>query len=310
LCEQLNIAHETDAPIGADTWYGVGGRAALLAKPARVEQLAELVACCNAHDVPIHMLGSGANLLIGDRGVGGLVVTFTTGELAGVTFDETRVIAAAGFDLMKLVSLTATRGLDGLSGLAGIPASVGGAVRMNAGGAYGDTGERIRRVRVMDADGRVSDLDASDITFAYRHTSIGAAFILEAEFALSPADADVVRDRVKQIMAWKKGTQPMGASSAGCTWKNPTPPQRYRSPGDATMDDNDPHGWPAGMLVDRAGLKGFAVGGARISPHHANFIECQQHATASDVLAVMAHAEATVQQQFDVTLQREVVVWD
>ncbi len=311
VLRRLNIAHGTDADLASLTWYKVGGRADVLAHPTNAEQLCELVACCAAHGVSLRVLGSGANLLVGDQGVPGLVVRFDAGALAGVEVrDNGTVVAAAGFDLMRLVSLTAGKGLDGLQGLAGVPASVGGAVRMNAGGRYCDTGQTITRVRVVSSDGRLHDLPRRDIEFAYRHTSIAAdAIVVEAEFALQHGDSDVLRKRVLEIMGDKKASQPLGAKSAGCTWKNPTPPRRYLSDDAPRPADGDPHGWPAGMLVDRAGLKNFAVGGARISDRHANFIACDPHATATDVLSVMRHAEQVVLERFGVTLQREVVVW-
>lgn len=308
LLEHLRIPHAIDAPLATRTWYGVGGAAEVLARPASMEQLTELVACCHSEGVPTHILGSGANLLVADEGIRGVVIQLDSPAFQEVTPHGNHLAVGAGHDLMKLITLAAARGLAGLEGLAGIPASVGGAVRMNAGGAFGDTGQTITRVRVMDAAGRVHDIERSSLVFSYRHSNIDEPLILETHFALEPGDADVLRSRVKEVMAYKKGTQPMGASSAGCTWKNPTPPKRYLSH-DQPPEADDPRAMPAGMLVDQAGLKGFAVGRASISDHHANFIVCQDGCTATDVLGVMAHAESVVREKFGVALQREVVVW-
>lgn len=290
------LPHVCHALLGPMTWYGVGGRAAVLARPLNVEQLAALVRRCRDDGVAVYVLGSGANLLVADEGVDGVVVRLDARAFSQVRIEGTGVTAGAGCDLRRLVLDTAKAGLGGLACMAGIPASVGGAVRMNAGGAFGEIGRCVRRVRVLDDAGNIVDLDRRQIQFGYRHTSITAPFILEAEFDLTPGDPAALRARVKEIFDLKTGTQPLAAHSAGCTFKNPPP-----GPTGKVL--------PAGMLIDRAGLKGHAIGGASVSRHHANFIVCGDGCTAGHVIALMQHVEQAVHQRFGVRLQREVVVW-
>jgi UDP-N-acetylmuramate dehydrogenase len=204
---------------------------------------------------------------------------------------------------MKLVLATSKAGLSGLEGVAGVPASVGGAVRMNAGGAYGEVGASVRRVRVMYADGETAWLGRESMRFSYRRAEVGAPLILAVEFALQRGEpAELVR-RVKEVFAYKKASQPMGENSAGCAFKNP----KGEVP-DAVR------GWGAGQLIDRAGLKGMRVGCASVSEVHANFIAVDKTAgreggRADDVAVLLERVAEAVERRFGVVLERELVVW-
>lgn len=298
MLDDLNIRIERDAPLAGKTWYGCGGAAKYLAHPASVEELALLLQCCHAHRVPVYALGSGANLLVRESGVDGCVVQLDAPAFDHARLDGTRAIAGAGFDLMKLVLLTAKEGLAGLEVVAGIPASVGGAVRMNAGGTYGDVGRSVASVTVMSDKGEVYQRDRDDLVFSYRKSNIAAPFILEVTFELQREEPEDVMRRVKEIFLYKKNTQPMGDRSAGCAFKNP--PRK---------EEDDAPPLSAGSLIDKAGLKGYRVGGAEVSAKHANFIVTHEGCRADDVLAVMDHVQRVVKQRFGVDLQREVVVW-
>ncbi len=302
LVRELNIRHELRAPLGQYTWYGVGGAARVLAHPSSVQQLASLVSRCHEQHIPLRVLGSGANLLVADEGVDAMVVKLDEPHFKQVRFEEQRVIAGAGYDLMDLVRETAHRGLGGLEGLAGIPASVGGAVRMNAGGQFGEIGAVVARVQVMDGTGHVYYRDRDDLVFAYRKSNIVAPFILEAEFELTPEEPEQLMRQVKEIFFYKKTTQPMGAASAGCAFKNPQP--------DAEALETNPHlGHSAGKLIDLAGLKGYRIGGAEVSTVHANFMVAHAGCKANDLLELLQYVEQVVQDRFGVKLAREVVVW-
>ena len=298
LLDDLNIRCEDDASLGPRTWYGVGGNAKILAHPSGTAQLAALVARCRERGVPTYVLGSGANLLVCDAGVDGVVVQLDEPDFSQMRIEDNRVTAGAGYDLMKLVLDTAKAGLAGLEAVAGIPASVGGAVRMNAGGAFGEIGSAVRRVQVMSDTGQVYYRDRDDLVFDYRQSNITAPYILEVEFELTRDDPDELMRRVKEIFLYKKNSQPMGESSSGCAFKNPPAPEDGR---DAMT---------AGQLIERAGLKGFSIGGAHVSELHANFIIAdKQTARADDVKAVIDHVQAVVRDKFAVNLEREVVVW-
>ncbi len=298
------MRYELNVPLGPRTWFGVGGAAAALAHPADVEQIAAVFRICRAAGEPVYVLGRGANLLVADRGVGGVVVQLDDPFFTRVRVEGATVIAGGGADLPRLVLDTAKRGLAGLEGLAGIPATLGGAVRMNAGGAFGSIGQSVAAVTVVEADGSVRTLDRDDLVFSYRSSNIDAPCIAEVRLELVEDDADALGRRVKEIFLFKKTTQPLAENSAGCAFKNPVDP---------AVDVND-YGGPlprisAGKLIDQAGLKGFRSGGAQVSTHHANFIITHPGCTAGDVLAVMDHVADVVQQKFGIELQREVVVW-
>lgn len=293
--DELKIPYESQVPLDSLTWYGVGGPARVLARPSSVHQLSALASQCHKENVPVYVLGSGANLLVTDQGVDGVVVRLDDPCFKQLKIDGKHVTAGAGYDLAKLVLETAKGGLGGLACLAGIPATVGGAVRMNAGGTFGEIGHAVQRVRVMSANGQTYYRDRDDLIFSYRKTNIVAPYILEVEFELVPDDPDAVMRQVKEIFLYKKTSQPLASDSAGCAFKNPDPQESGRA--------------SAGKLIEQAGLKGYRVGGAAVSEMHANFIVTTKPCTAADVLAVLQHVEQTVHNLYNISLQREVVVW-
>jgi UDP-N-acetylmuramate dehydrogenase len=290
VLDQLNIRYETDAPLGPLTWYGIGGKARWLVHPASFEQLGAIVKACHEQSVPLRVLGAGANLLVA-ADVDGVVLQLDDPVFRELRVDGVQVTVGAGYDLFKLVHEMAARGLGGLECLAGIPATVGGAVRMNAGGTYGDIGQSVLRVTLMDETGQVYQRDRDDLVFSYRKSNIAAALILEVTFELSEDKPEELVKRFKEIFMYKKATQPFADHSAGCVFKNPD-------------------GAAAGMLIDQAGLKGYTHGGAIVSDQHANFIvAADESCTPADILAVIEHVEKTVEQKHGVKLQRELVVW-
>ncbi|MEM1445557.1 MAG: UDP-N-acetylmuramate dehydrogenase [Planctomycetota bacterium] len=293
LLDDLNVPVEQDAPIGSRTWYRCGGNAALLAKPATTAQLSSLIERCNEQMVPVYVMGGGANLLVREAGVDGVVVRLDDEAFRQIKIEGTTLTAGPGVDLFTLVSATCKAGLAGLVHIAGIPGTVGGAVRMNAGGAFGDIGESVSRVQLMSSEGQVYYRDRDDLSFDYRRTNIVAPFILDVTFELAEEAPAVLNQRMREIFMFKKTSQPMGDKSAGCTFKNP--------PRDVAP--------PAGKLIDDAGLKGKAVGKASVSDVHANFIVAEPGCLADDVIRLMDEVAAEVQSKFGVGLEREVVVW-
>jgi UDP-N-acetylmuramate dehydrogenase len=296
----------TNAPVS--TWFGVGGRADRLAKPATIDQLRQ----CLEMDPRVRILGDGANLLVADDGVRELVVSLAHGQLADWVIGQpdargiTTVTAGAGANLPKLINETVRRGLTGLENLGGIPASVGGAAVMNAGGKFGSTGDYISAVHALDrATGREVVLKRAQIDFAYRHSSLARSGLLvtRVEFRLRSAPAEQVREKLKEVMAYKKTSQPMAERSAGCCFKNPTLSEDLPEIGTLGTRIS------AGLLLDRAGCKGLSVGAASVSEVHANFIVAREGCTAGHVLEVMRQARAKVQSAFGVTLEPEVVIW-
>ena len=305
ILQDLGIEHELNAPLAPHTWYRLGGCAEVLAHPASVGQLSALAAACHAAAVPVRVLGNGANLLVADAGVAGVVVRLDAPAFRQVAIDGHVVTVGAGHDLSRLVLHVARAGLAGLEPLAGIPGSVGGAVAANAGGTYGDIGQVVHSVQLMDAAGETYVRHRDDLRFAYRRTNIAAPFILEVEFELTHDDPAALMKRVKQVFVHKKTTQPLAARSAGCAFKNPdTQPSAHGpSPRDPAAAAT------AGELIDQANLKGFRIGGAEVSRRHANFVIAHELCTAADVLAVLEHVEETVRARHGVKLERELVVW-
>ncbi|MFM9997094.1 MAG: UDP-N-acetylmuramate dehydrogenase [Phycisphaerales bacterium] len=299
---------ERDAPI--PTWFGVGGRAERLARPATIDDLRR----CVESDPRLRVLGDGANLLVDDSGVAELVVVLG-GDLAGVRWSESKqstattdqspvvVRVGAAAKLSRLILEAGRRGFGGLEGLGGIPATVGGAAVMNAGGRFGQIGDTVVRVHAIDRSGGVHAIDRDDIEFAYRSSGLDGLIITAVDLRLSPSDPATLRDRLRDVMAYKKSTQPLADRSAGCAFRNPT-----------LTSDLDGVGRrgervSAGRLIDLAGCKGLCVGGAEVSRAHGNFLVAHAGAAARDVIALMDQVRRWVQDAFGVELEREVVVW-
>lgn len=281
---------KTDEPLADRTWLRIGGPAKYFIQPRDVAQLTEVVARCRENEIPMYVLGSGANLLIDDAGVNGAVISLRQGEFTQTTFNDTGVRACAGADMGKLVLRCVREGRSGLEGLTGIPGTVGGCVRMNAGGAFGDIGSAVESVDVMNEAGEVFTRFRDDLAFAYRSTNIAARFILAAQFRLTVDDPHRILRQVKQIWIYKKNSQPLAHRNAGCVFKNP-------------------RGMSAGALIDKAGLKGHRVGGAHVAEKHANFILADQGTRASDVLKLINIIRETVYKRAEVYLELEIEVW-
>ena len=279
-----------DYPLAPETWLRIGGPAEFLIEPCTVDQLCQVVKVCREARVPMRVLGRGANLLVDDAGVKGAVIRLCRGQFADVKQTDVGILAAAGADMGKLVLRCVREGRSGLEALTGIPGSIGGCVKMNAGGIFGDIGNAVESVEVMSADGEVFTRYRGDLAFAYRSTNITAPFILAAEFRLNEDDPHRILKQVKQIWMYKKNTQPLGSRNAGCIFKNP-------------------RGLSAGALIDRAGLKGKRVGGAHVSLKHANFILADDGTRASDVLKLINVIREAVYKKNEVYLELEIEVW-
>jgi len=295
--EALAIELEHDARLA--TWFGVGGRADRLARPSSVERLRQ----CVELDSDLRVLGDGANLLVADGGVRELVVSLESMNAVDIAADGV-VRAQAGANLMRLVQDTARAGLLGLHTLAGVPASVGGAVAMNAGGAHGSTFDHLVELTTIDRLGEIRTQRASEFEPTYRNGGLEGRIVIEATFQLSPAEPSDVRERVKHIMLEKKHSQPLAADCAGCVFKNPSLTHHVEGIGKQGQRVS------AGLLIDRAGCKGLRIGGASVSDRHANFVVVDKDvATARDILELIAEVRARVRERFGVELATEVAVW-
>lgn len=272
------------------TWFRLGGPAEHVIHPAAAEDLGGILRRALDCGVAVKMLGGGANVLVRDDGFDGLVIRLDDGPFQQVTLDGERVHAGAGANLVRLARLCCRLGLSGFEPLAGIPGTVGGAVRMNAGGRHGDISDTVETVDLVDDAGRLRRLAKAELGFAYRRTALDGAVVTGATFRLRQTGPDEVRARFREIWRAKRRSQPLGGRSAGCVFANP--------PGDS-----------AGRLIDLAGLKGIRCGGARVSPVHANFIVAERGATAADVLRLIDRIRQTVHGRFGIELELEIDIW-
>jgi UDP-N-acetylmuramate dehydrogenase len=282
---------ETDYPLAKHTWYGLGGPADYFIRPKTVEQLKDVALRCKENQIRVYVLGFGSNLLIGDDGLRGAAIQLDSEQFKQTQFDGEQVTAWAGAELGKLVLSCVQKGLSGIEALTGIPGSVGGAVRMNAGGNFGDIGAAVETVTLMDNQGSVFEKSKPELMFDYRRTNITAQFILNARLNLVEGDPEQIMRTVKEIWIYKKNNQPLNTRNCGCIFKNP-------------------RGLSAGALIDRAGLKGLQIGGAKVSEKHANFIIAEKKCTSRDVMRLIDAIKERVKEQFDTELELEIEIWN
>lgn len=279
-----------DHVLAPHTWYRLGGPADYFVQPRTVKELKEVVRRCNENHVRIYVMGLGSNLLVSDEGVRGAVIKLNGDEFGRTEFEGQDVTVWAGAQLSKLVLDCVEKGLSGIEPLTAIPGSVGGAVRMNSGGKFGDIGSAVESVTLMDLHGHVFEKRKPELIFDYRSVNIRARFVLSARLTLTQADPEHIMRTVKESWIYKKNSQPLSTRSCGCVFKNP--------PGAA-----------AGALIDRAGLKGLQVGGAVVSSKHANFIIAQDGCTSRDIVQLIEQVQKRVREQFDVALEPELEIW-
>ena len=289
---------QRDAPLAALTTFKTGGAADLLIDVREADEIAALVETAEACGVPLTILGGGSNVLVSDRGVRGAVLRLSLTRLTQPS--PGRVRAGAGVTINGLVRWTIGRGLAGLEAWAGTPGTVGGAIFGNAHYAGRNVGELVSEVGLAGPSGRLAVVPQSEMGFAYDTSRIRATreIVVWAEFGVTAGAPEALRQVARQSLAHRKRTQPLASASAGCIFQNPDPSR-----------DRIPPGIPpsAGALVDRAGLKGHRIGGARISPLHANFFINENHATATDVRALIDLARTAVRDQFGIDLREEIV---
>ena len=258
------------------------------------EELASVVMAAWEQNIPVRVLGGGANVLISDRGVRGLVVI---NDVSQVTFghwhDGRNVSATGGLGLTVLARRCQSHGLAGLEWAASVPGTVGGAVVNNAGAHGSDIRANLREAVVLEAEHGIQIMPLDDLTYGYRSSSLKARvdkrfLVLLAQFALKPDDPAAIAERLDHNVAYRKQTHPPGAS-LGSIFKNP--------PGDY-----------AGRLIEEAGLKGYSIGGAQVSPIHGNFFINTGTATAADYYALIRYVQEKVHKQSHIELEMEVEV--
>jgi UDP-N-acetylmuramate dehydrogenase len=289
IADLLGERSTRQAPLGARTTYRVGGRAALLVEAHSEDDLGALHRALVAvgTPVPLLVLGEGSNLLVADAGFPGVVVCLGPG-FEQIEIAASSVRAGGAAKLPVVARQSAAAGLHGLEWAVGVPGSVGGAVKMNAGGHGSDVAAVLARARVFDlSTGHGVESDPERFGLGYRTSSLRAGHVVVwAEFALQAGDRAVAEQTVADVVRWRRANQP-GGSNAGSVFVNPA-------------DDS------AGRLVEAAGLKGLRMGTAQVSPKHANFIQADKGGSADDVWRLVEHLRAEVQKRVGVALVPEV----
>ena len=289
FCELLGRDHVlTDEPMKQHTTFKIGGPADYFLLPETGEEVGEIIKICRKTDTPYFILGNGSNLLVGDGGYRGAVIQVYR-NMSAVTVEGTTITAQAGALLSAVAAAAKNASLTGFEFAGGIPGTVGGAAVMNAGAYGGETKDVLVEVTVMDAEGKIFAIPAEKLELGYRTSVIKKAgyIVLEAKIRLKKGDQEAIRERMKELTIQRTTKQPLEYPSAGSTFKRP-------------------EGYFAGKLVMDSGLRGYQVGGARISEKHCGFVINAGDATAKDVRTLMDNVRDIVYEKYGVTLEPEV----
>jgi UDP-N-acetylenolpyruvoylglucosamine reductase len=278
---------EHGAELARLTTLGTGGRARAFARPESLDELREALAWAAAENLPVHAIGLGSNLLVADEGVDALVLRLA-GGLAGIQVGADRLTAGGGATNAVCLHRARDAGLGGFEFACAIPGTVGGGVRMNAGAYGSDFSQVLVEAVVADAAG-VQTLTASKLGLSYRRSGLAPGQVVASvTLGLRPRPPEEVKADVKALNERRKATQPTNRRTFGSVFKNPE------------------HELGAGQILEACGLKGHRIGGAIVSPRHANFIENEGGATSADAIALMAEARRRAHERFGVELEHEV----
>lgn len=272
------------------TTFKIGGPCDCLIKPSDVNVLSKAVALCVNNDIPFFVIGRGSNLLVDDDGVRGVVI-IPSGEMTDISLNGNELTAGAGASLINTAAFAVDHGLAGLEFAGGIPGSVGGGLVMNAG-AYGGEMKDVVKCATILCNGRLSTLSKEELNLSYRHSVIEEldhAIVVSVTFDLKPGDSAELKAKISELNRRRMEKQPFDYPSAGSTFKRPV-------------------GGYASALIEQAGLKGLAVGGAQVSEKHAGFIINRENATYHDVIALIKLVEDKVEQRSGIRLEPEVKI--
>lgn len=278
-----------DEPMDKHTTFRIGGKAEAFVRAESIEELSDLRAFCSREEIPFLFIGKGSNILVSDKGISGVVATF--GErMCEIRVKDDMIIAEAGATLSAVAGFALQRGLTGMEFAAGIPGSVGGAIRMNAGAYGGDMSQVVGWVRVLEPDGNIKTILGAHMEFGYRTSILKELpyIVLACGIQLMPGDETQVRQTMLELAAKRREKQPLEYPSAGSTFKRP-------------------EGFFAGKLIEDAGLRGKKIGGAMVSEKHCGFIINEGNATAKDVTELIEFVRKTVYERFGVLLEPEVI---
>ncbi|MBC2715799.1 MAG: UDP-N-acetylmuramate dehydrogenase [Desulfobacteraceae bacterium] len=287
-----------DEPMAPHTSFRVGGPADAYVTATDENEMTYLIKWVKENNLPFFIIGGGTNLLVKDQGIRGVVISMADGLVKISQHGATVLSAMAGASLSALCRFAINHGLSGLNFALGIPGTVGGAIRMNAGAWKGDMSDVLDSIRIILPDGSIESVDKTGLTFSYRSLSFAAenrrdlssCVIIEGRFLLSHQRPEFLKAKADSLLNARKKSQPTGFASAGCFFKNP--------------DNRE----SAGKLIDLAGGKNLRVGDAEVSTKHANFIVNRGRATAEDILRLMNIVQEAVFKKFNIMLEPEVKI--
>lgn len=277
-------------PLANHTTWKIGGPADVLVEPNSIDHVIRLMQLINEYQLPWRVIGRGSNLLVTDEGIDGVIIKLGNG-LDHLEIRDEQVLVGGGYSLIKLATLISKKGLSGLEFAGGIPGSVGGAVFMNAGAHGSDISQILVRAHILFPDGTLKWINKENMGFSYRTSRLQEekGICLEAIFQLKKGDKEKIVAEMQKNKDYRRQSQPLNYPCAGSVFRNPLP--NY-----------------AGQLVEKAGLKGFRIGGAQISPQHGNFIVNINNATAKDVLDLIKYVKDTVYDKFQIKMETEVEI--
>jgi len=273
------------------TTIKIGGPADIFVEPTSIDHLVKVMDIVKKYNVPWRVIGRGSNLLVSDEGIRGIVIRLGRG-MDHLTIEEENIRVGGGYSVVALSTLISRKGLSGLEFASGIPGSIGGAVYMNAGAHGSDISKILTRARILFEDGTIEWLSNDEMMFSYR-TSIlqkqRPGIVIEAEFALQKGEKEKIVEAMQKNKEYRKETQPWDSPCAGSIFRNPLP--HY-----------------AGQLIEQAGLKGYSIGGAKISEMHGNFIVNAGGATAKDVLSLIEYIKNVIKEKYNIEMETEVEI--
>lgn len=288
LCEKIGCEYSTEAYLKDYTSFKIGGKADLMAFPDTESKISELYSFSNQSDVPVLVIGKGSNLLVSDNGFRGLVINTCKFDKISL-LDDITVYCESGASLLKVCRFALENSLSGLEFAFGIPGTAGGAAYMNAGAYGGEMKDVLVSCEHIDKNGIKSHFSGDELDLSYRHSvySDSPFLITSLTLKLKKGNKDKIKAKMDELMGKRIDKQPLDYPSAGSTFKRP-------------------EGYFAGALIEQCGLKGYQLGGARVSKKHAGFVINADNATSKDVLDLIKHCQKTVYDETGVTLETEV----
>lgn len=274
-------------PMSKHTTFRIGGNAEVFVSP-KISQVADIIKLAKEYEIPVTIIGNGSNLLVGDKGIPGLVLSFGK-DAEEIQVDGNCMIVSAGALLSKIAVEAAKRSLTGFEFAAGIPGTLGGAIVMNAGAYGGEIKDVLISATVLTPEGEVLELSNGELDLSYRHSCVpeNGYIVLEAVLEFMPGEEAVIREKMAELKKSRVEKQPLEYPSAGSTFKRP-------------------EGYFAGKLIQDAELRGYTVGGAQVSEKHCGFVVNKGNATAADVLQLIEDVKKNVYDKFQVELEPEV----